>query len=322
MNKQQLNNKKVIWEEKNLTEQSKNSESPAELDNNDFIINTKNDSMPKQCENIGKIKKINWNNPVEVKERQQLYNQKNKEKIKLQRRLYYINNKQKEIEYANKYNSENKEKIKEARKLNKHRTKEYDSKYRLKNREKIKLRQRFDYKINTKKYLEKAHRYNINHREKINNNAKIYRKIIKNKENRKIYNRNYNRIKNVLDVEYKIKHRLRNRLNKMIHRNNRTASAISDLGCSMEKFKKYIESKFKPGMTWDNYGNNGWHFDHIRPLVSFNLTIKEELLEAVNYTNLQPLWATSEIARKHGDMSSIGNLEKGNKIILGKILQM
>ncbi len=58
----------------------------------------------------------------------------------------------------------------------------------------------------------------------------------------------------------------------------------------------------KDTMTWDNYGLYGWHIDHIKPLASFDLTDREQFLEACHYTNLQPLWAEE-------------NLSKGNKII-------
>jgi len=50
-----------------------------------------------------------------------------------------------------------------------------------------------------------------------------------------------------------------------------------------------LEKLFKPGMTWDNHGE--WEIDHIRPLTSFDLVDRLQFLEAVHYTNLQPLWA-------------------------------
>ena len=43
-------------------------------------------------------------------------------------------------------------------------------------------------------------------------------------------------------------------------------------------------------MNWKNYGFRGWHIDHIKPLSSFDLSDRNQLLEACHYTNLQPLW--------------------------------
>ena len=43
-------------------------------------------------------------------------------------------------------------------------------------------------------------------------------------------------------------------------------------------------------MTWENYGRMGWHMDHIIPLANFDLTDRQQFLEACHYTNLQPLW--------------------------------
>jgi hypothetical protein len=68
----------------------------------------------------------------------------------------------------------------------------------------------------------------------------------------------------------------------------------------MEEFKLYLESKFTPEMSWDNYGTY-WSIDHIYPLSKFNLECKEEQLKAVHYTNLQPL-------------PVIENIKKSNKI--------
>lgn len=69
------------------------------------------------------------------------------------------------------------------------------------------------------------------------------------------------------------------------------------MGCTVEELKKYLESKWQEGMSWDNYGFHGWHIDHIKPLASFNLTDRDELLKACHYTNLQPLWCKDNMKK-------------------------
>ena len=100
------------------------------------------------------------------------------------------------------------------------------------------------------------------------------------------------------DVEFRLAHNLRNRLNLAIKRNSKSGSAVNDLGCSIGELKNHLESQFRDGMTWDNYGE--WQIDHIRPLCKFDLQNREELLKACHYSNLQPLWA-AENRRKNGN---------------------
>ena len=69
------------------------------------------------------------------------------------------------------------------------------------------------------------------------------------------------------------------------------------MGCTISELKSYLESKFQPEMTWDNWALDGWHIDHIKPLVSFDLTDRNQLLESCHYTNLQPLWATDNLIK-------------------------
>ena len=68
------------------------------------------------------------------------------------------------------------------------------------------------------------------------------------------------------------------------------------IGCSMEYFVSYIESKFADGMTWENYGKK-WNIDHIKPCVAFNLLIFNEQKDCFNYKNLMPVWCFDNLQK-------------------------
>lgn len=97
------------------------------------------------------------------------------------------------------------------------------------------------------------------------------------------------------DPDFKIPRALRNRLYTAIKRGYKAGSAVSDLGCSIEDFKEYIAAQFQPDMTWENWGE--WHLDHIKPLNSFNLSDREQFLEACHFSNMQPLWAAENLSK-------------------------
>ena len=65
---------------------------------------------------------------------------------------------------------------------------------------------------------------------------------------------------------------------------------------SIEWFWKYIQSKFKPGMTVENQGK--WHIDHILPCSAFDLRCPVQQLACFHYSNLQPLWAKDNIRKR------------------------
>jgi hypothetical protein len=104
-------------------------------------------------------------------------------------------------------------------------------------------------------------------------------------------NNEYSKKRYQTDINFKLSKSLRSRLSHAIRDNQKTGSAVKDLGCSVGEFKVYLESKFHPEMSWDNYGPKGWHIDHILPLSKFDLSNHEELKKACHYTNLQPMWA-------------------------------
>ncbi len=64
------------------------------------------------------------------------------------------------------------------------------------------------------------------------------------------------------------------------------------LGYTQDDLWAHLEKKFKPGMTWDNFGRGGWHIDHIIPVSAHNFTsIKHaDFHKCWALSNLQPLW--------------------------------
>lgn len=128
-------------------------------------------------------------------------------------------------------------------------------------------------------------------------NAKEYKKNYYNNNREKLisYSSNYhlNRIKNdkIYKFQCNVKCLIKNSIKyKGYKKNTRT---INILGCTIEEFKIYLESKFENWMNWDNYGiyngelNYGWDIDHIIPVSSAKS--EEEVIKINHYTNLQPL---------------------------------
>ena len=88
---------------------------------------------------------------------------------------------------------------------------------------------------------------------------------------------------------------LRIRLLQAIKGAVKTGSAVKLLGCTVDCARQHIETQFKEGMHWGNYGE--WHIDHKTPLSWFDLSIPEELEKACHYSNLQPLWREENISK-------------------------
>jgi hypothetical protein len=79
----------------------------------------------------------------------------------------------------------------------------------------------------------------------------------------------------------------------------KAGSALKHIGCDTDWLIAWLESQFKPGMNWDNWGNGQgkWQVDHIRPCASFDLNDPEEQKLCFHWTNLQPLWAFENLSK-------------------------
>lgn len=171
---------------------------------------------------------------------------------------------------------------------------------RLRNKEKNREKNRIYHK-----------KYQLENKEKLNENHKLWRD--KNRESLRKYTREKMRERRK-NPAYKILCNLRCRINNALAAKSvysKTWKTKDLLGCEMEYFINYIGKQFKNGMTWENHGKI-WHIDHIKPCSLFDLTQLEEQEKCFHYTNMQPLWATTKIAKEHGDLNSIGNINKYN----------
>ena len=79
-------------------------------------------------------------------------------------------------------------------------------------------------------------------------------------------------------------------------------SSFEIIGCSKDDLRKHLESKFRDGMTWRNYGKH-WHIDHVVPLISAKSG--DEIKRLCHWTNLQPL-------------TVFENISKGSKIVVAQ----
>jgi hypothetical protein len=105
-------------------------------------------------------------------------------------------------------------------------------------------------------------------------------------------------------INKRLSHALRVRVRKVLNGINKSANTMKLIGCDIEFFKRHIESRWKKGMTWENYGT-AWHVDHIIPCALFDLTNPEEQRRCFHYSNQQPLWA-------------LVNLRKGARFTAGQ----
>ena len=159
---------------------------------------------------------------------------------------------------------------------------------------------------NPELYKEKIKHYNRNYKRDANK-ANAYRKrkwkeIQSSPEAKEKYNlsmRSYYRSKIKNDPHRYLGQRLRNRVSCALRRKSlKKCYKTHDLiGCETEFLKKHLESKFLPGMTWNNYGKNGWHIDHVRPCATFDLSDPEQQKKCFHYTNLQPLWEQDNLTK-------------------------
>lgn len=103
--------------------------------------------------------------------------------------------------------------------------------------------------------------------------------------------------KRMQDPKYRFSSNIRKQLYKSFNENgwSKKTNTYKYIGATKEEFEAHIESQFEVGMCWGNWSFDGWHLDHRLPLSAAKT--EEEVAMLWHYTNLQPMWATENIAK-------------------------
>jgi hypothetical protein len=254
----------------------------------------------KECRNKDKTK---WRN-------------ENKDKVNLQAKGYYADNTEKLKKYVQDNSEHLKEYHKQYRKEHKVEISENKKSYRRENHKKVREQERRSYLKNFDKKSEYGRHYYIRNKGKNAEKNKIYQKDYRVRNRTKINKRskewridNRERInererkQRISDAQYKAKLVLRDCTKRLLNGTSKPDHTMELVGCTVKQFLEHIEKQFyfnpvtgEP-MTFDNHGSTGWHYDHIIPLSSFDLTNEEELRKANHYTNFQPLWWFHNLAK-------------------------
>lgn len=213
------------------------------------------------------------------------------------RNEYYLKNKEKILIRCKVYREKNRETINVRAKTFRVKHKEklliQHKAYREKNREKLNLSAIAYWAKNKEKFLTKRKTYYLKNRDSIAARHKKYAKD--NKEKVRIYHNKY--------YHNKLKSNPLFRFNRNISiaicislKGNKDGRHWENLvDYSLDTLRNYLQSLFKEGMTWENYGK--WHLDHVEPLCSFNIVSAEceDFKKCWALSNLQPLWAEDNL---------------------------
>ncbi len=162
----------------------------------------------------------------------------------------------------------------------------YEKFYAEENKESIKKRQSEYRKNNKEKLSEKGKKYYNENKDKIKERQEKY------KSRRNLLHRN----KILTDPLYKLKCNIRGLISQTFMNYSKNTKTAIILGCSFIEFKLYLEYKFEPWMSWDNFGNpkdgiyelnKTWDLDHIIPISS--AITENDVIKLNHYSNYQPL---------------------------------
>ena len=144
----------------------------------------------------------------------------------------------------------------------------------------------FNFRKDTQKYRNQCRGciklINEEYKTKNKNEINLYKKNYFQHNKNKIYEYRKNRRKT--DVNCQLICNTRRRIHHALNGKSKSISTKETLGIDIETYKKWIEWQMTPDMTWDNI-----EIDHVKDICLFDISNDEQLKEAFNWRNTQPL---------------------------------
>lgn len=128
--------------------------------------------------------------------------------------------------------------------------------------------------------------------------AQVAEKVEAERKQINFYAKTSHKRRRATDPIFRLRCNLRNRL-KLALRSKGVkclGRSMSLIGCDEMHLKNHLQRQFTKGMTWANMGK--WHVDHILPCASFDLSDPEQQAKCFHFSNLRPLWAAENRAKR------------------------
>lgn len=167
--------------------------------------------------------------------------------------------------------------------------------YYAENKEKILARRREYYRENKNRYA----KWRSDFYARNPNFKRRYSKEYFIRHKKRLYARNseWQRKERATNPIFRVRQALSLRIYHCLKGKRGNFNTLAVTGCDLQFLRGWLESRFQPGMSWDNYGRKGWHVDHIIPCSAFDLSDPIQVRQCFHYSNLQPLWAEDNLRK-------------------------
>lgn len=199
-----------------------------------------------------------------------------KEYARIKSRMRRDRNPEKINEAARKWRSENKERYLDSAR-----------RWRAKNPDKVKAATKTAREKNRDLLNEKTRIWRLKNKDRIAKYYSEYRARPEVKKRRSKQSAEWGKKERERNPGFKILCALRIRLHQLI--GSSVSMKSKTLGLSSDELRAHLERKFKPGMTWENYGKE-WVCDHEIPCANYDFNDPRSIRECFSLFNLQPLW--------------------------------